>query len=119
MKLPERFTLGGHTIQVEDDYEFDEQDYHGDYEAILKRVRIAREVKGGQIPPDSSVAQTLLHEALHAICDVYLGDQNAIKELHIDVLAQGLLQFLLTSGVQADWLPKQPGTVKWVDNGQT
>ena len=67
MKIPKRIKVGGHWVKVEYPYEFQERaDCNGIAEVDEKRIRLTDRGVGKY--PESSVAETLLHEILHHVC---------------------------------------------------
>lgn len=94
-KVPARFFLMGHRIDVEivDDL-IDEYDTYGRWLHDRQLIQI-QSAEDGRITKSLQL-QTFWHEAMHALLDVLSEDELSENEKLVDQLGQGIHQILTT-----------------------
>jgi len=94
--IPGSIKVGGFDVSIEmspeTDKELDAKNVYGDYTSSLKRIRLSSNYDGHQI------SSAFIHEALHAIDDIYNGYD--LPEKVNEVLANGLHQLFEQLGIK-------------------
>lgn len=107
MKIPARLKIGGHWVEVVYPYHFKERsDICGQRDGGLNEIRITNVDLGGNQRPESKVAETLLHELIHAADiisahDIFKDNEKAIEgisEMLFQILRDNKLHFDDTEG---------------------
>ena len=88
LAIPRSFDLGGHRIRVKINTT-DDHDNAGDWSASENTIRLWTYGNSHEY-----VMQSFLHELAHAILDIWGRPEASSDENLVDVLGQGLLQFL-------------------------
>jgi hypothetical protein len=104
MKIPKKLKIGGHTYSVIYPYHFKERgDISGQHDLDVLEIRVDdRDGWSHNARPESTVAETFLHEILHA-CDTISG-HNVFKsnESAITGISQLLFQVLRDNKLRFD-----------------
>jgi len=99
MMIPHECQIGAHTFKIRWSPKIlDIQDAKGGSEYRLDLI--VRLMPGR---PTTQTFQTLMHEILHLIDMVTLGNDSKITEIEIQALSSGLAQSLLSLGIEPDF----------------
>lgn len=96
IKVPQEVQVGGHVYVIELDGE-DLKDSHNWGETNFRTLTIKIDKERGL----SQRQETLLHELIHVIDEVYM--HCRLTEDQVDALGQGLNQIFFDFGIVLDW----------------
>ena len=101
MKIPESITVGGKTYKVLFPYVFVEDvNLSGQACHEVQEIRVSGIVPGGSDRPREGSEETLMHELLHCVDQVY--NAGALDEATVLRLSEGLYQALRDAGMLVD-----------------
>ena len=93
MKIPKTLKIGAHTFKILYPYQFKERsDVYGTCNVSLGEIRISDTDGNDRKLTSTQIGQSLFHEILHAINDIYVGSK--LDERDIEGFSQGLFQVL-------------------------